>query len=123
MTGRQMAVAALISAVAWAQSSIIHAFRGKRYEKAGLFAERDAVLADPEMTAPPSTDGSWYHRQKDMWPRFLEIANGQRGNAKAGEEMVTKYFAWVAVRAGFALGVTAMLAIGAVAAIAVVIAL
>lgn len=103
---RHMAIASLISAIAWIDASINRALRGSAYSKAHLFKQRDAVLSDPAMSAPPSTDGGWYHRQKNVWPTFLETAQKH-----GGEEMPAKYLAFVAVTAGMALGALLTVAI------------
>ena len=101
-----MVFASLVSAFAWVDSSINHAIKGSKYHKAYIFGQRDAILSDPVMieglawTKNPPEGKSKYHQQKDMWTRFLEVGNGQRGDAKSGEEAVSKYFAFTAVIAG-----------------------
>lgn len=103
---RHMALAALVSAFAWVDSSVNRLVQGAGYHKAYLFPSRDAVLADQVMIEglALTKTGNWYHQQKDLWTRFLEVAHGDRGNAKAGEEMQSKYFAFCGVSAGFMLG-------------------
>lgn len=90
----KLMLAAMSSGLAWIWAS-------------DLRAQRNAVLADPEMGKPPSKDGSVLHHLNDVWPRFMEIANGQRGDTRAGEEMVSKFLAWNGIKAGFILGVIA----------------
>lgn len=106
-----MALAALVSAFAWVDARFNRLVRGAGYHKAYLFPQRDAVLADAVMAEglALTRTGSWYHQQKDMWTRFLEVAHGDRGAARAGEEMQSKYFAFVAVGAGVLAGAGASL--------------
>jgi hypothetical protein len=121
-----MAFAALVSAIAWVDSSINYTLRGRSYGKAYLFPSRDKVLADPAMTGAlrdaligKPDDGSakrrFYHNAKDVIPTFMEIANGSTGDAACGEEMPSKYLAFCGVTAGgmagWLLGVLTVLAV------------
>lgn len=88
----------------------MYMIKGEKYHKSYLFKQRDGVLSDEVMqegvalTNVPPIDRSKYHQMKDIIPRFLEIANGQRGNNLAGEEMVSKYLAYKGVQGGAVLG-------------------
>jgi hypothetical protein len=109
-----MAFAALVSAVAWVDAWINRRIQGSSYHKAYLFPSRDKVLADPVLIEGLDLATN-YHGQKDLWPRFLEVANGQRGDARIGEEAASKYFAFCGVTAGamagWLLGVLTALAV------------
>lgn len=103
-------LAILTSAWAWVESSFMYMIKGEEYHKSYLFTQRDGVLSDEVMqegvalTNDPPIDKSKYHQMKDIIPRFLEIANGQRGNHLSGEEMVSKYLAYKGVQGGAVLG-------------------
>lgn len=103
-----MVKAAGLSGLAWIQSSIVFTF-SKSYKKSYLFLQRTQVLMDDDMRQAmtdwdnPPDHKSRYHHGKDMWPTFIEIATGQRGSARIGEEATSKYMAYCGLLAGAAL--------------------
>lgn len=123
---RHMALASLVSAFAWVDSSINRALRGKSYSKYYLHEQRDAVLAHPAMvgalndalTGKPdegSTKKRYNHNWKDLVPTALETARLLYGK----EEMPSKYLSFCAATAGGIVGAV----IGAVAMLVAVLTL